>query len=70
VLPGFGSAPALTTAERCADDHATCFVQRGDGPSRSAVYDDELLRTAVGWRIASTCCRFIVADGLADRPAG
>jgi 3-phenylpropionate/cinnamic acid dioxygenase small subunit len=39
------------------------------GRSRSAVYTDELHRTDDGWRIAHTRCRFIVADGLADRPA-
>ena len=38
------------------------------GASRSAVYTDELHRTADGWRIAHCRCRFIVADGLADRP--
>jgi hypothetical protein len=44
------------------------FVERGGGASRSAVYDDEVQRTADGWRIATTRCRFIVADGLRDRP--
>ena len=45
------------------------FVERGSAPSRSAVYEDELVRTAEGWRIASRRCRFIVPDGFADRPA-
>lgn len=45
------------------------FVDRSDGSSRSAVYTDELRRTGDGWRIAYTRCRFIVADGLSDRPA-
>ena len=45
------------------------FIERGDGVSRSAVYTDELRRTTDGWRIAATRCRFIVADGLSDRPA-
>jgi hypothetical protein len=45
------------------------FVDRCDGSSRSAVYTDELHRTGDGWRIAHTRCRFIVADGLSDRPA-
>ena len=45
------------------------FIERGDGVSRSAVYNDELHRTGEGWRIAATRCRFIVADGLSDRPA-
>ena len=45
------------------------FIERGDGVSRSAVYTDELRRSADGWRIAATRCRFIVGDGLSDRPA-
>ena len=59
--------------ERVDDDRAATrqnllFVERGTGVMRSAVYDDELVRTTDGWRIASRRCRFIVADGLADRP--
>jgi len=66
-----GGPPVI---ERVDDDHATTqrnllFVERVSGTMRSAVYDDELVRTPEGWRIASTRCRFIVADGLADRPA-
>ena len=58
---------------RIDDDHATArhnllFVERRSGEMRSAVYDHELRRTAAGWQIASIRCRFIVADGLADRP--
>ncbi len=45
------------------------FVERKQGISRNAVYTDELSRREDGWRIASTRCRFIVADGLSDRPA-
>jgi hypothetical protein len=44
------------------------FVERGGGEQRSAVYTDDLVRTDDGWRIASCRCRFIVADGLSDRP--
>ena len=67
-------AHGLTVLERIDDDHVTTqrnllFVERASGTMRSAVYDDELVRTPEGWRIASTRCRFIVADGLADRPA-
>jgi 3-phenylpropionate/cinnamic acid dioxygenase small subunit len=65
-----GGPPAITAVD---DDHATTqqnllFVERGTTTMRSAVYDDELVRTADGWRIASRRCRFIVAAGLADRP--
>ncbi len=45
------------------------FVERRTGVTRSAVYTDELQRTEAGWRITATQCRFIVADGLSDRPA-
>jgi hypothetical protein len=44
------------------------FVDRRSAESRSAVYEDELKRTAEGWRIARCRCRFLVADGLGDRP--
>lgn len=44
------------------------FVDRTDGAARSAVYTDELRRTPEGWRIATRRCRFIVAEGLSDRP--
>ena len=44
------------------------FVDSETGESRNAVYSDELERTAEGWRIAHTRCRFIVAAGLSDRP--
>jgi hypothetical protein len=44
------------------------FIDRASGASRSAVYTDELRRTDAGWRIARCRCRFIVRDGLADRP--
>jgi hypothetical protein len=45
------------------------FVDRSTGACRQAVYIDELCRTNDGWRISKCRCRFIVADGLSDRPA-
>jgi hypothetical protein len=59
--------------EMLGDDRARTsrnllFVDRTDGASRNAVYTDELVRTPDGWRIAACRCRFITADGLADRP--
>jgi hypothetical protein len=59
----------LLDEERARTTRNLLFVERGDGVSRSAVYTDELVRTPDGWRIASCRCRFIVADGLSDRPA-
>lgn len=44
------------------------FVDRTSGEHRHAVYEDDLVRTAEGWRIAGCRCRFHTADGLADRP--
>jgi 3-phenylpropionate/cinnamic acid dioxygenase small subunit len=44
------------------------FVDATSGDQRSAVYDDDLVRTPEGWRIARCRCRFITPDGLADRP--
>ena len=44
------------------------FVDRAGGGTRSAVYTDDLRRTPGGWRIAVRRCRFIVAEGLSDRP--
>lgn len=44
------------------------FHKPSEGETRYAVYDDDLVRTADGWRIARTRCRFHGPDGLADRP--
>ncbi len=65
-----GGPPVIDLVD---EDHARTtrnllFVERGGGEQRSAVYTDDLVRTADGWRIASCRCRFIVADGLSDRP--
>ena len=65
-----GGPPVI---EMISPDHARTlrnllFVDRRSGESRRAVYNDELQRTASGWRIAHTRCRFIAADGLSDRP--
>jgi hypothetical protein len=59
----------MIDSQRARTRRNLLFVERKDGISRSAVYDDELRRTEAGWRIASTRCRFIVAEGLSDRPA-
>ncbi len=64
-----GGTPVIDMVDA---DHATTvqnllFVPT-DGFTRSAVYTDQLVRTSTGWRIAARRCRFIVADGLADKP--
>jgi hypothetical protein len=59
----------LLDADHARTTRNLLFVERGEGPQRSAVYTDELVRTEHGWRIASCRCQFIVADGLSDRPA-
>lgn len=58
----------LVTRDRARTRQNLLFVDRTTGASRSAVYDDELVRTAAGWRIAARRCRFLVAGGLSDRP--
>jgi hypothetical protein len=58
----------LVDADHARTQRNLLFVDRSNGESRSAVYYDELVRTGDGWRIGSLRCRFIVADGLADRP--
>ncbi|MDQ1433041.1 MAG: hypothetical protein QOF40_3643, partial [Actinomycetota bacterium] len=45
------------------------FVDAATHESRLAMYTDELVRAAHGWRFRSRRCQFIVADGLSDRPA-
>ncbi len=44
------------------------FIERTTDEMRRSVYDDVLVRTENGWRIKSRRCRFIVKDGLSDRP--
>jgi hypothetical protein len=44
------------------------FVERTTGEERRAVYEDDLVRTPEGWRIARCRCRFHTPAGLADRP--
>jgi len=66
-----GGPPVIESVDT---DHARTlrnllFVDRATGDARNAVYDDDLVRTADGWRITRCRCRFIVADGLSDRPA-
>jgi 3-phenylpropionate/cinnamic acid dioxygenase small subunit len=55
--------------DRAETQQNLLFIDRNDGATRSAVYTDELVRTADGWRIAKRRCRFIGADGFSDRPA-
>lgn len=65
-----GGAPVIemTGTDRARTTRNLLFVDRQTGESRRAVYDDELHRTAAGWRIAHTRCQFLVAEGLRDRP--
>ena len=59
----------LVAADRARTQQNLLFVDRTTGELRSAVYDDVVVRTGDGWRFASRRCRFIVPDGLGDRPA-
>ena len=58
----------MIDADRATTMRNLLFVDRSDHGTRSAVYTDELRRTAEGWRIARCRCRFFVADGFSDRP--
>ncbi len=58
----------LVGADAARTQQDLMFVDRVTGEMRSAVYDDELVRTDAGWRFVSRCCRFIGPEGLADRP--
>jgi 3-phenylpropionate/cinnamic acid dioxygenase small subunit len=65
-----GGPPAIELVDK---DHALTqqnllFVERTGEEMRRSLYDDELVRTEEGWRIAKRRCRFITADGLSDRP--
>lgn len=64
--------PAMIDVDIDGDRAATMrnllFVERGTGASRHAVYEEDLVRTPQGWRIARCRCRFHTAEGLADRP--
>ena len=55
-------------ADRAQTEQNLLFIDRENGDSRSAVYRDEVVRTEEGWKIRKRSCRFIVADGLSDRP--
>jgi hypothetical protein len=54
--------------DRATTTRNLLFVERGGHEARHAVYEDALVRTADGWRIQRTRCRFHTPDGLADRP--
>jgi 3-phenylpropionate/cinnamic acid dioxygenase small subunit len=59
----------MVEAQAARSQQNLLFVNREDGSSRSAIYDDHLVKTPEGWRIAKRRCRFVVADGLSDRPS-
>jgi hypothetical protein len=55
-------------ADKAETEQNLLFIDRQSGVSRSAVYRDDVVRTAEGWKIRRRTCWFIVADGLRDRP--
>ncbi len=59
----------MIDADRARTTQNLLFVDRATGASRSVLYTDELRRAAEGWRFARRRCRFLVANGLSDRPA-
>lgn len=54
--------------DRARSTRNLLFVERAGTKGRHVVYEDDLVRTADGWRIERTRCRFHTPDGLADRP--
>lgn len=64
-----GGPPVIALdGDRATTQQNLLFVDRSNGESRGAVYDDDLVRTPAGWRFARRRCRFITPDGLRDRP--
>jgi hypothetical protein len=64
-----GGPPVVTLdGDRATTLQNLLFIERTTNEMRRSVYDDDLVRTAKGWRIQRRRCRFIVADGLSDRP--
>jgi SnoaL-like domain len=65
-----GGPPAIefTSSDGARSRRNLLFIERSSGAQRSAIYEDDLVRTPEGWRIARCRCQFIVADGLSDRP--
>jgi hypothetical protein len=59
----------MQDADRAQTEQNLLFIDRESGESRSAVYRDDVVRTGAGWKIRKRTCRFIVPDGLSDRPA-
>lgn len=58
----------ILDSDRARSRQNLLFVERTTGVMRKSLYTDELRRTEEGWRIVRRRCRFIVADGLSDRP--
>lgn len=58
----------MVDADRAEAQQNLLFAEAAEGILRSAVYDDTLVRTPDGWRIARRRCRFITREGFADRP--
>jgi hypothetical protein len=64
-----GGPPVVTlNGDRATTLQNLLFFERTTGEMRRSVYDDDLVRTPDGWRIQRRRCRFIVADGMSDRP--
>jgi 3-phenylpropionate/cinnamic acid dioxygenase small subunit len=58
----------MVDADRATTQQNLLFAEAQEGILRSALYDDDLVRTVDGWRIARRRCRFITPDGITDRP--
>ena len=64
-----GGPPVIDVdGDRATTMRNLLFIERSSSKFRQAVYDEDLVRTAQGWRIARCRCRFHGPEGLADRP--
>lgn len=65
-----GGHPAITMVDGDNARSTRCMFVHfpSDDSTRNAVYEDQIRRTADGWRFFSVVCQFITSDGLKDRP--
>lgn len=64
-----GAALVELTGDTATVRSQVLFVDSSSHQMRPALYDDELTRTAAGWRFRRRRCQFLTADGLQDSPA-
>ena len=62
-------APVISLeGNRASVEQSFLFVDQVTRESRIGFYDDELVRTAAGWRFARRRSTFLTPKGVSDRP--